>query len=143
MSFTHKVTARNIFRYKKRMFMTIFGVCGSVTILFAGLSVQHSISGINDRLFGDIIKYDIIATEKEHISADEQAELDEKLADKDAVESSSPICYKELNVTAGKSKDSQTIKLISPENADDFSDYIALDERKSGKAIDLTADGAV
>ena len=69
--------------------------------------------------------------------------MDEKLADKDAVESSSPICYKELNVTAGKSKDSQTIKLISPENADDFSDYIALDERKSGKAIDLTADGAV
>ncbi len=143
MSFTHKVTARNIFRYKKRMFMTIFGVCGSVTILFAGLSVQHSISGINDRQFGDIIKYDIIAAEKEHISADEQAELDEKLADKDAVESSSPICYKELNVTAGKSKDSQTIKLISPENADDFSDYIALDERKSGKAIDLTDDGAV
>ena len=39
MSFTHKVTARNIFRYKKRMLMTIFGVCGSVTILFAGLSV--------------------------------------------------------------------------------------------------------
>ena len=41
MSFTHKVTARNIFRYKKRMLMTIFGVCGSVTLIFTGFSVQH------------------------------------------------------------------------------------------------------
>ena len=37
LSFTHKVTARNIFRYKQRMLMTIFGVAGSVALLFAGL----------------------------------------------------------------------------------------------------------
>lgn len=39
MKFTHKVTARNIFRYKKRMFMTIFGVAGAASILFVGFSV--------------------------------------------------------------------------------------------------------
>jgi putative ABC transport system permease protein len=44
MKFTQKVTARNIFRYKNRMFMTIFGVAGAASILFAGFSMQYSIS---------------------------------------------------------------------------------------------------
>lgn len=143
MSFTHKVTARNIFRYKKRMLMTIFGVCGSVTILFAGLSVQHSISGINDRQFGEIIRYDLIAAENDNLDTEEQQAINEKLSDKDVVESYAPIYYEEYSVTAGKSQDSQTIKLLCPENTDDFSSYISLDERKSGKSIALTDNGVV
>ena len=143
LSFTHKVTARNIFRYKKRMFMTIFGVCGSVTILFAGLSVQHSISGINDKQFGEIIQYDLIAAENDHLSADSQAEIDEMLSDKDTISSYSPIYYEEYSVSAGKSNDEQTIKLICPENTDDFSDYISLEDRKTQKAIALDDSGVV
>lgn len=143
MSFTHKVTARNIFRYKKRMLMTIFGVCGSVTILFAGLSVQHSISGINDRQFGDIIKYDIIAAENKNLDEDEQKEIDDKLSDSEIIKSHASIYYEEYSVTAGKSKDNQTIKMISPEETEDFSDYISLDNRKTKKQISLSDDGVV
>ncbi len=143
MNFTHKVTARNIFRYKKRMLMTIFGVCGSVTILFAGLSVQHYISGINDRQFGDIIKYDIIVAENKNLDEDEQKEIDDKLSDTETVKSYSPVYYKEYSITAGKSKDNQTIKLLCPENTDTFSDYISLDNRKTKKQISLSDDGVV
>ena len=39
LNFSQKVTIRNIFRYKNRMFMTIFGVAGAASILFAGFSV--------------------------------------------------------------------------------------------------------
>lgn len=49
LNFTRKVTARNIFRYKMRMFMTIFGVCGAVSLLTAGLGVQASIGQIGER----------------------------------------------------------------------------------------------
>ncbi len=143
MSFTHKVTARNIFRYKKRMLMTIFGVCGSVTILFAGLSVQHSISGINDRQFGEIIQYDLIAAENDNLDTEEQQEINEKLSDKDVVESYAPIYYEEYSVTAGKSQDSQTIKLLCPEDTEAFTSYISLDERKTRNPIALTDDGVV
>ena len=59
------------------------------------------------------------------------------------VESYAPIYYEEYSVTAGKSQDSQTIKLLCPENTDDFSSYISLDERKSGKSIALTDNGVV
>ena len=143
MSFTHKVTARNIFRYKKRMFMTIFGVCGSVTILFAGLSVQHSISGINDRQFGDIIKYDIIIAENKNLDEDEQKEIDDKLSDGEIIKSHTSIYYEEYSVTAGKSKDNQAIKMICPEKVDDFSDYIFLDNRRTKKQLSLSDDGVI
>ncbi len=52
LSFTHKVTARNLFRYKKRMFMTVFGVAGAVVLLVAGFGTQYSISGISAEQFG-------------------------------------------------------------------------------------------
>ncbi|COE89227.1 ABC transporter permease [Streptococcus pneumoniae] len=51
LSFTHKVTARNIFRYKQRMLMTIFGVAGSVALLFAGLGIQSSVAGVPSKQY--------------------------------------------------------------------------------------------
>ena len=55
LSFTHKVTARNLFRYKQRMLMTIFGVAGSVALLFAGLGIQSSVRGVSKRQFQEIL----------------------------------------------------------------------------------------
>ena len=49
--FHHKVTARNLFRYKQRMLMTIFGVAGSVALLFAGLGIQSSVGGFPNANF--------------------------------------------------------------------------------------------
>ena len=100
MKFTHKVTARNIFRYKKRMFMTIFGVAGAASILFAGFSVQYSISGINERQFEHIIKYDVIVALNDDLTADEENDLNN-----DKVESYSSIFYEEVSKTAGKNND--------------------------------------
>ena len=65
LSFTHKVTARNIFRYKQRMLMTIFGVAGSVALLFAGLGIQSSVGGVVERQFEQIQQYQMIVAEKE------------------------------------------------------------------------------
>ena len=63
LSFTHKVTARNIFRYKQRMLMTIFGVAGSVALLFAGLGIQSSVAGVPSRQFQQIQQYQMIVSE--------------------------------------------------------------------------------
>ena len=103
MSFTHKVTARNIFRYKKRMLMTIFGVCGAVTLLFAGLSVQHSIAGINDRQFDEILRYDLIAAENSNLE-DSKSEEIQQLLQSDAIDDNMPIYYAERNRTSKRSR---------------------------------------
>ncbi|MDE7486691.1 ABC transporter permease, partial [Streptococcus agalactiae] len=62
LSFTQKVTARNIFRYKQRMIMTIFGVAGSVALLFSGLGIQSSLKQTVNEHFGRIMPYDILLT---------------------------------------------------------------------------------
>lgn len=74
---------------------------------------------------------------------DEQKEIDEKLSDGETIKSHSSIYYEEYSVTAGKSKDNQTIKMICPEKTDDFSDYISLDDRKTKQQISLSDDGVV
>lgn len=142
MSFTHKVTARNIFRYKQRMLMTIFGVAGAVALLFAGFSVQHSIGGINDRQFGDLIHYDMIVAQNDYVS-DEQAEEITDLLNSTKVKQNEAIRYEELTKVAGSNKDTQEIKLIAPQNTNDFSDYIRLDNRKSGKTLSLPDNGVI
>ncbi|HIZ16631.1 MAG TPA: FtsX-like permease family protein [Firmicutes bacterium] len=141
MSFTHKVTARNIFRYKKRMLMTIFGVCGSVTLLFAGFSVQNSISEINERQFGDIIKYDMIVAKFTGISGERENEINQLLASS-AVSRQLPIRYEEMGKIAGKSNDRQSIKLIVPQD-DGLKDYISLVRRTGGDELNLQSDGVI
>ncbi len=142
MSFTHKVTARNIFRYKKRMLMTIFGVCGAVTLIFAGFSVQHSISGINNRQFGEIIQYDLIVAQNDSLNEERTNEIDQLLAS-DEVKRQLPIFYDEMTKIAGNNHDKQEIKLIVPEDAKAFKDYISLVNRFTGKELELSNDGAV
>lgn len=142
LSFTHKVTARNIFRYKKRMYMTIFGVCGSVALLFTGFGVQHSISGIGERQFGEIIHYDLIVAKNDNLTENQEKDIEE-LLNSDTVNQQSPIHYEELTKVAGSTKDKQTIKLIVPEDSDTFNEYIELVNRKTNDELTLKDDGAI
>lgn len=142
MSFTHKVTARNILRYKKRMLMTVFGVCGSVTLIFTGFSVQHSISGVQERQFGDIMKYDLIVAYNDNVSDEEQEEIDTLLAD-ESIERGMSVYYEALTKVAGDNLDKQEIKLIVPENEGELADYITLVKRADGSTLTLTDDGCL
>lgn len=62
MSFSMKVSARNLFRYKKRLFMTIIGVAGCTALLIAGLGLHTSIFNILDIQFFDLYQYDVLLT---------------------------------------------------------------------------------
>ena len=58
LSFTHKVTARNLFLYKKRLFMTMAGIAGCTALLVTGFGVRDSISDILDIQYGQLYRYD-------------------------------------------------------------------------------------
>lgn len=141
LSFTHKVTARNIFRYKQRMLMTIFGVAGSAALLFAGLGIQSSISGVADSQFGDILKYDMIVAENSKATEEEKEELTDLLASKQ-VASSLPVSYLNLTEDIPKVSQEQTISLIVSDSSD-LSDFIQLRQRTSKEALNLTDSGAI
>lgn len=142
LNFTRKVTARNIFRYKMRMFMTIFGVCGAVSLLTAGLGVQASIGQIGERQFDELIHYDLIAVEQ---SSTNSAQIDElkKALDKDSVSSSIAAHYEELSKTSGKNSDKQQITLLATDDAYNFGTYLTLRDRSSHEKRIMVNDGAI
>lgn len=142
LDFTHKVTARNIFRYKKRMFMTIFGVAGAVVLLVAGFGTQYSISGISDEQFGSIVTYDMIVAQSPTATDAEVGELDEALA-ADDVGRSMAVRYEEVTKVAGANSDTQEITLLVPGDPDGLEDYIRLRERVSGEGIPFNEDSCV
>lgn len=75
LKFLHKVTARNIFRYKKRLFMMLLGIGGCAALVLTGFGIRDSISHIVDYQFEDIMKYDIALNYTSAIAAEDEAEL--------------------------------------------------------------------
>ncbi len=81
LGFLHKVAARNIFRYKKRMIMMVLGVGGCMALLIAGLGMRDSISTVADDQFGRIMRYDYSITFSDEQSPEEQAAFREEMGD--------------------------------------------------------------
>lgn len=140
LNFTHKVTARNIFRYKQRMLMTIFGVAGSVALLFAGLGLQSSISGVADKQFGDILRYDLIVA-KDRTADKEQLTKVDKLLDSSAISRHQAIYTESLSEKVGEESEEQNITLMVADNAK-LSKFISLQDR-GGSQLSLTDRGAI
>lgn len=117
MSFTHKVTARNIFRYKQRMLMTIFGVAGSVALLFAGLGIQSSVAGVPSRQFEQIQQYQLLVAENSSATNQDKAELEEVLKGQD-IKAYQKIYSKTLDKDFKGKAGLQTITLMMTEKED-------------------------
>lgn len=144
MNFTQKVTARNIFRYKQRMFMTIFGVCGSIALLFAGLGIRSSIGDLNTRQFTNIIRYDMIVANKDHLDGQEKENI-QKLINDSKVKEHLSIHYEMLSKVAGNNNDRQDITtlVVKDKDQETLQHYIKLNNRETGQKLELTDKGII
>lgn len=61
LSFLNKVTARNLFRYKKRLFMTVSGIMGCMALLLFGFAVKDSVTDLMPRQYEQVYRYDLMA----------------------------------------------------------------------------------
>ena len=134
LSFTQKVTARNIFRYKQRMLMTIFGVAGSVALLFAGLGIQSSVVGVADRQFKDLQQYQMILSVNSRASYSDKARLEEKLQS-DEVESYRLIYSKQIEEKYTGKAGVQTVTIMVTDQ-DDLAPFVILE--KNGERLSLS-----
>lgn len=135
LSFTHKVTARNLFRYKQRMLMTIFGVAGSVALLFAGLGIQSSVGGVSKRQFQEILSYELIVVKKTNASSRESKELTNRL-EKSDIKDYRPIYSKVVEASLKGGRDKQTITMMVTDRTD-FSPFVSLRSLKQGEPLSL------
>ena len=141
MSFIQKVTARNIFRYKQRMLMTIFGVIGSVALLCAGLGISSSVNDIEGRQFGDLIKYDVVVTKSEGITNDEQIKLD-KVLKSSSVAKYEDVYIKQVSQQIKGVDDEQDITIMATSEKS-FAPLIDIKTKDLHNSIALPKNGVV
>lgn len=123
LSFTQKVSARNLFRYKGRMIMTIIGVGGGVALLLAGFGLADSISDIGDRQFNQVYNYDALVQVDTDESAEHIESLEETLLEQSLVRDVARVKQKNITIEATKQYDG--IVLV-PENVEEFDQFIHL-----------------
>ena len=141
LSFTHKVTARNIFRYKQRMFMTIFGVAGSVALLFAGRGILGSLDGIADRQFKELITYDAIVSKESVLTDSEQTALQNYLTSSNVTAFSDVYSESVTREVPGVDDEQSITVLVGQE--ENLSPYLHLNDAKTKKAVTLPEGGAL
>lgn len=138
LGFLSKVTARNLFRYKRRLLMTVFGIAGCVALLITGFGIRDTVLSLSPRQYGDggVNLYDLMAV----TSADD---LDSAMADLEGspeVEDVLRVYIDSLTVSYGDSKESVSL-IVVPDDVD-LSGYARLVD-ESGQPMALPEDGAV
>lgn len=139
LSFIHKVTLRNIFRYKRRVSMTVIGIAGCTALMLTGFGLKYSISSIADKQYGNIFVYDAIAVMED--DADDPDALQAFLDDTAGVTQSIKIVHRSLDATNGSAI--KTINLYVPQDPEQIGDYIHLRERIGHEPLSLTDEGVI
>ena len=140
LSFLRKVTFRNIFRYKIRMLMTIFGVAGCLTLMFIGFGIRYGVINISNEQFKVINKIDIAATYNPYIDNESVEKLQKDIDNNKNVKASTKVNI-QLATFESNNEIVDSAQLITV-NKDDYKDYITLTDN-DGTGIDLPGDAAV
>ncbi|MCC3866879.1 ABC transporter permease [Terrisporobacter mayombei] len=142
LNFNQKVTFRNLFRYKRRMFMTVFGISGCMAMLVAGISLEKSNSSLSDLQFGKLIKYDAMVVFDDSSTKKEDEEYDKCLSSLDNYEDDLNI-YQESVTFSKENMSKQSAIMYVPQITDKLNDFILLNDRPSGTQYKLSNDGAI
>jgi putative ABC transport system permease protein len=147
LSFSSKVTVRNLFRNKKRFFMTLIGISGCTALLLTGLGIKDSISAISTKQFGagGISIYDtqIVLNDMQENGTNGEETLEDILKDvriKDAM-----LTYmKSLSGTSERAKDVVLpVSIVVPNEKEQLSKFIKLQSRTTGAQFELSDEGVL
>lgn len=136
MSFSYKSTARNIFRYKKHLFMTIIGVAGCTALMLAAFGLQDSLTNLVKTQFDDIFKYDM----RIELTEDKSDKvLTEFLEDREVLQ----CMEKSVDLESDESTEQISATLYVPEDSAALTDFIVLRDLKSGDSLTFDEGSAV
>ena len=134
LSFSYKVTVRNVFRYKKRFLMTIIGIAGCTGLILAGFGLKDCIVKMVPHQYEGIFNYQVKVTLDENQTKDTINKIKENKKVKDLLQ------IQEESITLDNKDTNQSITLIVPK--DNIDGFIKLQDRKSKEKYQLK-DGAI
>lgn len=143
LSFSHKVTARNILRYKKRFLMTVIGIAGCTALILAGFGIKDSVSTVAAGQYGEIFKYDISGAMGEKCDSDA---LLSEYGENPSVEDIYAVAQrigKADKSGGGHSASSKNVTVISAGDAERYADFVATVQNKTGAPALIPESGAL
>ena len=140
LSFSWKSTIRNLFRYKKRLIMTVFGIAGSMGLMLVGFGIQDSISDIVAIQYRELQHYDGMVIEDSDATEEEHAELFEYMKENEQIAHCNRVQMTKISAPKGSSNIS--IYLFVPESLSEFAKDVTLKNRITGETYELTDEGA-
>ena len=136
LSFSWKVTCRNMFRYKRRLAMTVAGVAGCTALLLVGFGLHDAIWDIINCQFGPIAHYDTTVGLKNGATEDDMAAVEDILAATGQVTREDRV--QEATMRAGASSgsaDTLRVSVIVPQEASTFEDVVTLRSRVTHERV--------
>lgn len=134
LKFTKKVTVRNLFRYKKRFFMTIIGIGGCTSLILAGFGLRDSITGVIPEQYGETFKYTTDISLKTN-NIDEISNINEIIRNNENVKNTLLIRKEAIKITS--TKNDQNITLVIPED-DSINSFINIDSKLNNEGVIIT-----
>ena len=130
LSFLNKVTARNLFRYKKRLFMTLFGIAGCTSLLLAGYTIRDTVTELLPLQYEETFRYDAL------VVAEDNEKLMEYIKEEDSVRKYINVMLTNVKVIAENGKEEMVQMIVVPEG-ENLSRYIRLCD-EDGERVKLT-----
>lgn len=145
LNFSAKVTVRNLFRNKKRVFVTFFGIIGCMALLLTGFGLKDSIDQILTAQYGEggVSSFDAqIALKNSQISANESPIYNSVLKNEN-IKDAMMFYNKTVEGSSEKSDDTLSVYLFVPQSAKKINEFIDFRSRTSDKTYNLTSDGVI
>ncbi|MCD8109070.1 MAG: hypothetical protein LUE14_03080 [Clostridiales bacterium] len=135
LSFLNKVTARNLFRYKKRLIMTVIGIMGCTGLLVCAFAIKNTVTDLMPRQYENIYRYDILAA----VQSSDNDKLLSYMDDEENIEQYLNLQVESVSIR-NQNEDAETVQIfVIPDDAE-ISDFIKLADT-DGNEIDLPDDG--
>ncbi len=141
LNFSWKSSVRNLMRYKKRFFMTIFGIGGCMALMIVGYGIRDSVYEIADTQYDKIQFYDGQILLQEDLTEEDREDLDRFLAKDKDVERHMNAYMKSIMLAKGKKERQTYITVLS--DLDSAGDYVDFHDRKTKEAYTLDDGGVI
>ena len=147
LSFSWKVTSRNLFRYKRRFIMAIVGIAGCTALLLTGLGLQNAINDIIDKQYGELYHYNTIVRMASDSTDDEKSQVEQRVEEDVSGEyawlATANKQAQSISDDEGADVSQHRIDIIVPEHPDTFSDFITMRTREGHEELALSDDGVL
>ncbi|HCM89377.1 MULTISPECIES: ABC transporter permease [Vagococcus] len=142
LNFNQKVTARNLFRYKQRMLMTVLGIAGCMAMIITGFGLKDSIGDIVDIQFSKIWHYDATVVYNPEATESETKIYEKERDGLDVYASHLTLSQKTVEVVNDGYK-KQEVVVDTPKDKKGLHDFITFKNRESGKLYSLDDSGVI